>query len=178
MDDKPRIRVGVSACLLGERVRYDGGDKLAPWLARELGARFELVPVCPEVGIGLGVPREPIQLRGDPEAPRAVGVVSADLDVAVELAAYGRAQAARLADVCGYVFKSRSPSCGLSGVKLHDASGEVVGATAGLYARQILRALPGLPVAEEGELADPAARRRFIERIEAYAREKGRHPSR
>lgn len=170
MKAKPRIRVGVSACLLGERVRYDGSDKLAPWLVRELGQRFELVSICPEVAIGMGVPREPIQLRGDPRAPRAVGVTKAKLDVTAQLAAYGRAQAANLADICAYVFKSKSPSCGVAGVKLHDAAGEVVGAATGLYAREILRAMPELPVAEESDLAEPGARRRFIERIEEYAR--------
>jgi uncharacterized protein YbbK (DUF523 family) len=107
-----KIRIGVSGCLVGERVRYDGEDKRDAFIADTLGAAFELVPVCPEVAIGMGVPRPPIRLVGDPLHPRALGVDDPALDVTAPLTAYGRRMAVELDDIGAYIFKSRSPSCG------------------------------------------------------------------
>ena len=165
-----RIRLGVSACLLGERVRYDGGDKRESFVADVLPRYFELVPLCPEVAIGLGMPREPIRLEGDVAAPRVIGVNTKSLDVTEPLAAYGRDVAARLADISGYVFKSKSPSCGLEQVKVFGADGAVRETGRGVYAAALLHALPLLPAEEEGRLRDPALRENFIERVYAYHR--------
>jgi uncharacterized protein YbbK (DUF523 family) len=164
------IRIGVSACLLGQEVRYDAGHKREAIVADVLPRYFEMVPVCPEVAIGMGVPRQPIRLEGMPDAPRAVGVETRTLDVTDRLWAYGRETAGRLADISGYVFKSESPSCGMQRVKLYAADGRAVETGTGIYAAEIMRAMPLLPVEEEGRLRNPLLRERFIERVYAYRR--------
>ena len=163
-----RIRIGISSCLFGEPVRYDGGHKRDAYVARTLVRHFELVPVCPEVGIGMGVPRAPIQLVGRAGALRAVGRADAALDVTAELAAYGRRMACALDDVSGYVFKSRSPSCGVAGVPVYGGTRTDPGR--GIYADAFLAAHPYLPAAEEGALPDVHARDSFLERVFAYRR--------
>lgn len=162
-------QVGVSSCLLGQAVRYDGGDKRAPFIAEVLPHFVRLTPVCPEVAIGLGVPREPIRLEGELPAPRAVGVVDKSLDVTESLRAYGRETAARYPDLSGYVFKSKSPSCGLYRVKRFAGGQEARDAT-GLYAAEIKRAFPLLPVVEESELSDSGGQERFLTAVYAYQR--------
>ncbi len=164
------VRIGVSACLLGEEVRFDRGHKRSSFVADQLGRYFELCSVCPEMAIGLGVPREPIRLQGEPDAPRVVGVKSADLDVTEPLHAYGRRMAAELGPISGYVFKSKSPSCGLFRVKVYDVNGVSVGQGRGAYAQALTQALPLLPVEEEGRLNDPVLRENFIGRVYAYRR--------
>lgn len=163
-----RIRIGISSCLLGESVRYDGGHKRDAYLVRTLGRYVEFVPVCPEMGIGLGVPRAPIQLVGRPDAPRARGRDDPTLDVTNRLAMYGRKQAERLADVSGYIFKSRSPSCGLEHVPVH-TPGRTRGGR-GVYASALLARQPWLPATEETGLTDPDLRDNFLERVFAYRR--------
>ncbi len=165
----PRLRLGVSACLLGENVRYDGTHKRDPRVADILAREFELVPVCPEVGIGLGVPRPPIQLEGDRHNPRAIGVEQRDLDATEALLAFGRHTAATLELVSGFILKNRSPSCGLS-VTVHLADGTTCPNGTGLFARALLEALPGLPVEEHESLADPVRLRQFVERVRLYGR--------
>lgn len=165
--EKPRI--GVSACLLGERVRYDGEHKRDAFVVDVLGSAFEWAAVCPEVAVGMGVPRPPIQLIGDPVSPRARGVEDPHLDVTAPLAAYGRRMALELDDIDGYIFKARSPSCGPSRVKVI-AGGKTRARAAGLYAREIMARRPLLPVVEEGQLSDPAVRDNFIERVFAHRR--------
>ena len=112
------IRIGVSACLLGEPVRYDGGHKRSAVIVELLGSRFTWVPVCPEMEIGLGVPREPVRLTGDPHEPRMLGV-SSKRDLTREMTAYAQRRARELValDIAGYVLKSASPSCGLRDVR-------------------------------------------------------------
>jgi uncharacterized protein YbgA (DUF1722 family)/uncharacterized protein YbbK (DUF523 family) len=164
------VRIGVSACLLGQKVRYDGGHKRASFVADVLPRYVELIPLCPEVAIGLGVPREPIRLEGIPEAPRAVGVSNRQLDVTDRLQDYGREVAGGFGDISGYIFKSKSPSCGLENVRLHTADGGAIAAGTGLYAAEIVRAMPLLPVVEESRLEDPEDRENFMERVFAYHR--------
>lgn len=166
----PRIRIGISSCLLGEQVRFDGNHKHDHYLSGTLGQVFEFVPVCPEVGIGMGVPRPTIRLVGPPDAPRLVGVKAADLDVTEQMIAYGQRMARRLGDLSGYVFKSKSPSCGMERVKLYDGKGGGSKQGVGLYAREIMRAHPLLPVEEEGRLGDPLLRDNFLERVFTYHR--------
>jgi len=119
----PPVRVGVSACLLGQRVRFDGGHKRDDFLAGLLADFLDLVPVCPEVGIGMGIPRPQIRLVGDPERPRAVGVDDATLDVTEQLLSFARRRVSFLGDISGYILKQNSPSCGVEGVKVYGPKG-------------------------------------------------------
>lgn len=164
------LRIGVSACLLGQEVRYDAGHKREPFVAEVLARHVELVPVCPEVAIGLGVPREPIRLEGTAAAPRASGVLSRDLDVTERLRGYGRQTAERLADISGYILKSKSPSCGLRRVKLVGEDGRLRRSATGIFAAELERALPLLPMVEEDDLGEPAMRENFMERVYGYRR--------
>ena len=169
-EDGP-IRVGVSSCLLGEQVRFDSGHKRDSFVADGLARYFELIPVCPEVAIGLGIPREPIRLEGDADHFRVVGTRNKALDVTDELAAYGRKMAGELAGISGYILKSKSPSCGMERVKVYNpAGGPATKSGVGAYAREIMAANPMLPVEEEGRLNDPVLRENFIARIYAYRR--------
>jgi uncharacterized protein YbgA (DUF1722 family)/uncharacterized protein YbbK (DUF523 family) len=165
-----KIRVAVSSCLVGERVRYDGDHKRDAFIAETLNEAFELVPICPETAIGMGVPRPPIRLVGDPASPRALGVDDPDLDATAALASFGRRMARELDDIDAYIFKSRSPSCGAARVKVYGAGMTPRAQGVGLYAREIMARQPLLPVADEEQLADPAARDNFIERVFAHRR--------
>jgi len=168
-----RPRVGVSACLLGEEVRWDGRHKRAEWVAGALGRSVEWVPVCPEVEAGLGVPRPPIRLEdaGGGRVRLACPSTGEDLTARMEAFAEARVRALRDAGIAGYVLKARSPSCGRDGVEVRGAAGgRPRPAGRGLFAEALLRLLPGLPVEEEDALRDAAARRAFLERARAYDR--------
>ncbi len=169
-DGEEKIPVGISSCLLGEEVRYNGGHKLDRYIRQVLGQYFKFIPVCPEVAIGLGVPRPPIRLVGDPDAPRAVDVTDPDRDVTEDLAAHGRRMAGELSGISAYLFKSRSPSCGMERVKVYGDKGAPAGKGQGIYAREIMRANPLLPVEEEGRLNDPLLRDNFLLRVHVYDR--------
>ncbi|RLK50176.1 uncharacterized protein YbgA (DUF1722 family) [Alkalispirillum mobile] len=169
--DNSKIPVGISSCLLGEPVRYDRGHKRSSFITDILAEYFDFRPACPEVAIGLGVPRPPIRLSGDPDNPRAVGVSDPDKDVTEPLRAYGEQMAGELDYISGYIFKSKSPSCGLFRVKVYGAPGKSPSTRGrGLYAAAITEANPLLPVEEEGRLNDPVLRENFIGRVYAYHR--------
>ncbi|HSS62795.1 MAG TPA: DUF523 and DUF1722 domain-containing protein [Gammaproteobacteria bacterium] len=165
-----RIRVGVSSCLLGESVRYDSGHKQNRYITQILGRFFEFVPACPEVAIGLGVPRPPIRLRGDPGRPRAVGVTDSTFDVTDKLDEYARSRVETARGLSGYIFKRGSPSCGMERVKVFDSKGMPSAHGAGIFARRLMEELPLMPVEEEGRLTDPVLRENFITRIYVYYR--------
>jgi uncharacterized protein YbgA (DUF1722 family)/uncharacterized protein YbbK (DUF523 family) len=165
-----KIRLGISSCLLGQKVRFDGNHKLDSYLSDTLGQFVEWVPVCPEVAIGLGVPRPPIRLVGSSQAPRAVGVKDDSLDVTDKLAAYGKRQSRQLDDLSGYVFKSKSPSCGIERVKIYQRTGIPAKSGRGIYAEAFLAGQPWLPAEEEGRLGSPRLRENFIERVFVYRR--------
>jgi len=169
-DQLIKVRLGISSCLLGQRVRYDGNHKRDDYVTETLARYFEFVPVCPEVAIGLGVPRSPIHLVGSVARPRAVGVDDPALDVTAALTAYGQRQARVLDDISGYIFKSRSPSCGLERVKVYARGAAAPRSGTGVYAAAFRAAQPRLPVAEEGRLSDPALRDNFLECVFAYRR--------
>ena len=134
---KPKI--GISACLLGENVRFNGGHKQSQLCSEVLAEYFDFVPLCPEVAIGLGIPRETIRLVGDAEQPQAVGTVHRELNVTAPLDAYGRKMAAEHTDLCGYIFMQKSPSCGLERVKVYRENGAPVdGGGRGIYAQAFL----------------------------------------
>lgn len=155
----------MSECLIGANVRYDGGNRRTAWPMDALAGLFRFQPVCPEVGIGMGVPRPPIRLVGDAGAPRALGVADASLDVTAALQGYAVTQAALLDEVDGYVFKARSPSCGVFTVPVYPADGREPQATGrGVFAAQVMRRYPNLPVEEGERLADGATREHFLMR--------------
>lgn len=164
-----KIRLGISACLLGERVRYNAGHKLDRFLRDTLGRYVEWAPVCPEVEYGLSVPREPLQLVGDPAAPRLVGV-SSGRDHTEGMQAWARRKLALLekGELCGFVFKSKSPSSGMRGVKISSPTGIRRGA--GLFAGACMKRFPLLPVEDDERLHDPALRENFIERVFVFKR--------
>jgi uncharacterized protein YbgA (DUF1722 family)/uncharacterized protein YbbK (DUF523 family) len=166
-----KIPVGISSCLLGQNVRYDGGHKYDAFINRRLADFFEFKAFCPEVAIGLGTPRPPIRLVTTADGVRVRGVQDPAQDVTLRLADYGRQIAERQDDLCGYLFKSRSPSCGMERVKTYHETG-MPGRSDGIgaYAQAIMQACPNLPVEEEGRLNDPDLRDNFIERVFTWYR--------
>lgn len=165
-----RLKLGISACLLGEPVQFNGGHKRSSLCSDVLSQHFDLVPVCPEVAIGLGTPRETIRLVGAPDSPRATGSRHVELDVTDALAAFGRQTAERLDDICGFILMQKSPSCGMQRVKVYTADGQPQpGGGSGIFAAALMRARPELPVEEDGRLHDPVLRENFLTRVFAYA---------
>jgi uncharacterized protein YbgA (DUF1722 family)/uncharacterized protein YbbK (DUF523 family) len=165
------IRIGVSSCLLGKPVRFDGGHKRDDFLVDTLGPHVRFVPVCPEVEIGLGTPRETIRLERQAGEVRFAMRKTGE-DLTDRMRTYSERRVARLAkeDLCGYVLKKDSPSCGMERVKVWGATGAPSKTGRGVFAEALLRALPNLPVEEEGRLNDPHLRENFIERVFAYRR--------
>jgi uncharacterized protein YbgA (DUF1722 family)/uncharacterized protein YbbK (DUF523 family) len=157
-----RPRVGVSSCLLGEQVRFNGGHKRYRFLTDELDPYVDWVPYCPEVSIGLGTPREPIQLTTDGRLVNRRRTADHSGPMA--------ALALPSGDLDGYVFKAKSPSCGIRAIPRYDHDGRAVDHGRGLYADRVLRAFPLLAVEDEGRLNDDALREAFCERIFAAAR--------
>jgi uncharacterized protein YbbK (DUF523 family) len=166
------LRLGVSACLLGEKVRHDGGHKRDAKLLATLGRVAEWVPVCPEMAIGLGAPREPVDLVKTRRGVRMLGVCSG-ADHTDAMRRWARAHLEKLARLRlhGFVLKSRSPSCGVGDVKLRDAKGRLLRSDAsGLFAAALIERFASLPVEDEKRLSDPKVRAAFLARVRAYAR--------
>ncbi len=162
-----RIRIGISKCLLGEKVRYDGQHKHDSYVADVLSAWFEYVPLCPEVECGMGVPREAMRLVGDVERPRMV-TTNTSRDLTEQMASWCAARISRLEadNLCGFILKRKSPSCGMERVKVYpDGKGMSENKGVGLFARAFMARYPNLPVEEEGRLHDPALRENFVERV-------------
>lgn len=168
------IRVGVSACLLGQRVRYDGGHKADLFMIETLGRYFCWVLVCPEMEIGLGTPRETLCLVGDVAAPSLVATVSGR-DHTARMQRFAAQRLSQLAELelHGYILKQNSPSCGMTGVRVYGSSGRPRRSGRGLFARALIARLSLLPVAEESRLQDPGSREHFIEQVYAYHRWRG-----
>jgi uncharacterized protein YbgA (DUF1722 family)/uncharacterized protein YbbK (DUF523 family) len=164
------VRIGVSACLVGARVRFDGGHKRNRFLIEELGEHFEFVSFCPEVAIGMGAPRPAIRLVGDVQSPRAVGSRDAALDVTGALQDYSNEAARRLDGLSGFIFKKDSPTCGMERVKVYNSKGMPSASGTGIFARAVQEANPLLPLEEEGRLNDPALRESFVSRVLVFAR--------
>ena len=161
---KPRL--GISTCLLGESVRYDGAEKRDPVLLDAFGDNVEWVPVCPEVECGMTVPRDPMHLADDPDSPRLVTTATGE-DQTGRMQTWIRSRLDELAreDLWGFVLKSRSPSCGTGAVPVLDATGEQAGESAGLFAAAVAKRFPLLPVADERSLRDDSMWDNFIERL-------------
>ncbi|OGP62932.1 MAG: hypothetical protein A2V65_12195, partial [Deltaproteobacteria bacterium RBG_13_49_15] len=169
MDDS--IKIGISTCLLGKPVRYDGGHKLDRFLTDTLGQFVNYVQVCPEVECGLGVPREAMRLTGNPKAPRLVTIRSR-IDYTDQVAGWARKRVAELEkeELCGFIFKSNSPSSGMERVKIYNDKGVTLKNGVGIFARIFMERFPLIPVEDEGRLHDPVLRENFIERIFAMKR--------
>ena len=169
MSGKKLIPVGISSCLLGNQVRYDGGHKRSKYCLNVLSECFDLTPFCPEVAIGLSTPREPIRLVGRADSPRVVGVKNPDLDVTDQLIAYANTVSETQKSLSGYILMKGSPSCGMERVKVYHENGMPNEAGSGAYAAQIMRNNPALPVEEEARLNDPVLRENFITRVFVYS---------
>ena len=166
-----RICVGISACLLGQEVRYDGGHKHAGFLLDAFGPSVEWIAVCPEVEAGFGTPREPVQLSRAGDITRLVTVTTRrDLTAPMDELIRRRLPELRLEELSGYILKANSPSCGPGQVKVFDQHGvTMVASGRGLFADALMREFPDLPVEDEGRLADPRCLEEFVKRVIAYA---------
>ena len=161
-----KIKLGISTCLLGENVRYDGGHKLDRFLTDTLGQYVEYVPVCPEVECGLGVPRESMHLEGDPDSPRLV-TIRTKQDMTDRMVTWAKKRVVELEKegLYGFIFKSDSPSSGMERIRVYNEKGMPVKKGVGIFARIFMDHFPLLPVEDEGRLHDPKLRENFIERI-------------
>jgi len=165
------LRLGISRCLIGDEVRFDGGHKRDSFLTDVFGRYVEWVPVCPEVEAGLGTPREAMRLVGDLQNPRLVTIKSGtDHTRALETMATHRIEGLKSLDLSGYVFKKGSPSCGIERVRLYNEHGIPSRNGVGLFARAFIEQFPLIPVEEEGRLCEPTLRENFIERVFCYRR--------
>jgi len=165
------IKLGISACLLGQNVRYDGGHQHDRFLTDTLGRHVTYVPVCPEVECGLSVPREAMRLMGTADSPRLV-TINTKKDFTEQMMTWARKRVQELEDagLCGFIFKSKSPSSGMQRVKVYSEGGIPAHNGVGMFARAFMEHFPLLPCEEEGRLHDPGLRENFIERIFVYRR--------
>jgi uncharacterized protein YbgA (DUF1722 family)/uncharacterized protein YbbK (DUF523 family) len=169
--DDEEIRIGISACLLGEEVRFDGGHKRDRFIVGTLGQFFRFVPVCPELDIGLGVPRESLRLVRRDTGIRIVAPKS-DADHTDAMVEYSTAKSAELdqLNLSGFLLKRASPSCGMERVRVYDRNGIPERTGRGIFAQVLLERHPLLPVEEEGRLHDPGIRENFFDRVFGYPR--------
>jgi len=168
------IKIAVSACLVGHEVRYNGGHKRSNFIDSILSQHFEIMPLCPEVGIGMSIPRPPIHLiavdnDGGETKIEAALVDDHDTRFTKDLKEYASQQAKKLTDASGYIFMQKSPSCGYKPVKLYHNNGMPLDKTQGIYAAEIDRLLPLMPKEDAGRLNDPHIRENFLSRVSAYA---------
>ena len=166
-----KIKIGISSCLLGEKVRYDGGNKWDRYVTDTLGQYFEWIPVCPEVEYGLPVPREAMRLIGNPDSPHLI-TVRTGVDHTKGMLNYANKKVKELEreELCGFIFKSRSPSSGIGGVKVYTPSGMPSQRGVGIFGGAFTKRFPLIPVIDDGGLHDPGLRENFIERAFVYKR--------
>lgn len=167
------IKIGISSCLIGNKVRYDGRGKPVPWLIESLADQFELIPVCPEIQAGMTVPREAVRLVW---SPRRISVIGHDTgkdwtDAILDFCE-GQVSGDRMGSLCGYILKSGSPSCGIKAVPVysHVDGNEISKNGVGLFAEKILTNFPDLPVVDEMCLSEKDKRQKFIDDVKRYAR--------
>lgn len=171
VDPPHPFRIGVSRCLLGDEVRYDGGHKRDSFVVDVLGHFVEWVPVCPEIEAGMETPREAIHLAGDPRAPQVLTVRSGqDMTHMMTRFSARRVRELTAMDLSGYIFKKGSPSCGIERVRVFNQHGMPSRDGIGVFARAFMESFPLVPVEEEGRLCDPVLRENFIERLFSYYR--------
>ncbi len=168
-DIPPRPRVGISRCLLGERVRYDGEHKNTPVIAKDLGPHFQWILVCPEVECGLAIPRETLKMIGTPATPRLV-MSDSNQDVTSMMLKFANDRMRDLLfGIHGFILKARSPSCGIDSVPIYQANA-IVAHGQGLFASVVTTHYPSLPVEDETRLQHRDIRNQFIERVVEYQR--------
>lgn len=166
-----KIKVGISSCLIGLKVRYDGMHKCDRYITDTLGRYFTWVHICPEVEYGLSVPREAMRLTGNPQSPRIVTVrTGVDHTSGMQRWNENRLRALEHENLSGFIFKSRSPSSGIEGVKIYSEEGKPAGKGAGIFGGAFIRRFPLLPVIDEGKLHDLSLRENFFERVFVYHR--------
>ncbi|MBI9082492.1 MAG: DUF523 and DUF1722 domain-containing protein [Desulfobacterales bacterium] len=160
------VRIGISSCLLGNNVRWNGGHQLDRYLAQTLGQFVEFVPVCPETECGLGIPRETMHLSGHPDNPRLVtSRTNEDKTDQMQRWAKERLKALAKEDLCGFIFKTKSPSSGMRGLRVFASKTQIFYNGVGIFARMFMDRFPRIPVEDDGRLHDPGIRENFIERI-------------
>jgi uncharacterized protein YbgA (DUF1722 family)/uncharacterized protein YbbK (DUF523 family) len=166
-----KVKIGISACLLGNKVRYDGLHKQDHYITDTLGQYFDFTPVCPEVEYGLPVPREPMHLAGVPENPRLVTILTG-IDHTEGMKKWSKERLKELdkQKLCGFIFKSRSPSSGMRGVKVYDETGMPHPIGVGIFAGAFMKKFPLIPVIDEGRLNDPGLREVFVEKVFVFHR--------
>jgi uncharacterized protein YbgA (DUF1722 family)/uncharacterized protein YbbK (DUF523 family) len=169
---REKISIGISSCLIGERVRFDSGHKNNSYITGTLSDYFEFTPFCPEVSIGLSIPREPIRLVGIEGETRCVGTRNAERDFTDELSQCAQDQHHWHSNLRGYILKKDSPSCGMERVKLYSQAAQSAPGRdgVGIYAKRLMDNFPNLPVEEEGRLGDARLRENFIQRVFIYSR--------
>ena len=166
-----KIKIGISSCLLGEKVRYDGGHRLDRYITDTLGHYFEWFPVCPEVEYGLPVPRESMHLIGDTASPRLVTVrTGVDHTEGMKKWAEDKLRQLEKEDLCGFIFKSKSPSSGIGGIKVYTSSGMPNNKGTGIFGGAFMHYFPLIPVIDDGRLHNPNLRENFIEQVLIYKR--------
>jgi len=163
-----KIKIAVSSCLLGEAVRYDGTDKHIQVITQQLGNKYNLVSLCPEMAVGMGVPRPPIHLVETNTGIQVVGVANPANNVTKSLVSYANNVVNNNVEISGYIFKKHSPSCGTKNVKVMSSQGNYERRGQGIYAAAIMAALPSLPVIDEEEFLDQRLREVFLEKVENY----------
>ncbi|MFA5074084.1 MAG: DUF523 domain-containing protein [Nitrospirota bacterium] len=158
-----KIKIGISSCLLGRNVRYDGGHKFDAFLIEALSPLVEWVPVCPEVECGLPVPREAMRLTGDGKSLQLVTIeTKVDHTESIMLWTNEKLKVLEQEQVCGFIFKARSPSCGIDDTELFSESGRKIGTCPGIFSRAVRDCFPSLPVEDEEALQEPNIRESFL----------------
>ena len=157
--------VAVSSCILGQQVRYDAQVKNFPLLLAYINHHFETVSVCPEVEIGLSVPRPPVQLVGEPNQPQMVGRDDPGINITADMQRFCEQRPDSLHNICGYIFKSRSPSCGIHDVPLFDRDNQIIQYGSGLFARAISQHLPNIPIVDETQLVTETQQQQFLQQV-------------
>lgn len=168
MDKK--IKIGISRCLMGQKVRFDGGHKKYHYATELLSQFFDIETICPEVESGLPIPRPTIHLRGNPDSPSLVEVLNPEKDHTARLVTFSEQKVKSLSKLSGFILKNKSPSCGMSRVKIYQQKPAQPKMGVGLFAKALIEAYPLLPIEEEGRLNDPTLRENFIERVFVYHR--------
>ena len=165
-----KIKIAVSSCLLGEAVRYDGTDKHIEYITQQLSLNYNLISLCPEMAVGMGVPRPPIHLVDDGSGIQVVGIENPECNMTKALTEYGNEVVKTYPDICGYIFKKNSPSCGIKDVKVLNAQGQYERKGKGMYAAAIMKILPLLPVVDEDDFLDDKVREKFLYRVAEYSK--------
>lgn len=165
-----KIKIAVSSCLLGEAVRYDGTDNHIEYITQQLATEYNLISLCPEMAVGMGVPRPPIQLVDIGKSIQVLGVDNPDNNMTKPLSDYGMNVVKTYPDICGYIFKKNSPSCGVKNVKVLNVQGEYERKGQGIYAEVIMKALPLLPVIDEDDFLNEKLRVEFLLDVLEYSK--------